>query len=170
VSLGAAAVDFPTRDGLTYQRVSLPFTNALDGPTRGVEIAPSATFLRGLQVRGSYSFFSADLEAKPGIPATSFTTEIETGSPRHQVVVQGLLTTGRVGLSPTFRYVGARRATDIPAYRELDLPLSWRVNPRVLISLVGQNLLNARHPEWARDPGPTVEIKRSAYVKLTWTP
>lgn len=48
--------------------------------------------------------------------------------------------------------------------------VSWRLRPGVLLSLVGQNLLNAHHPEWARDSGPTVEIRRGAYVKLTWTP
>jgi hypothetical protein len=45
----------------------------------------------------------------------------------------------------------------------------WTVNRGLSLQVVGQNLLHAHHAEWARDPGPTVEIKRAAYVRLTWT-
>jgi iron complex outermembrane receptor protein len=135
-----------------------------------MEIAPSVTVSGNLHLRGSYSFFSADLTRRPGIPSTTFTTQIDSGSPRHQAVAQALLTAGGFDISPSYRYVSSRRATEIPGYHELDLPVSWRANPRLTFSLVGQNLLNAHHPEWARDPGPTVEIRRSVYAGLTWTP
>ena len=35
--------------------------------------------------------------------------------------------------------------------------------------LAGRNLLQPSHFEAAGDPGPLVGIKRSAYVKLTWS-
>ena len=169
VTLGAPVVDFPTRGALTYQRVSLPFANGIEGVVRGLEIGPTATLARNVQVRGSYSYLSPALHRKPGIPDTSFSALTETGSPHHQVVAQGIVSAGNVEVSPVYRYVSRRTATNIPAYHELDVPVSWRLSPRVMLMLVGQNLLNAHHPEWARDPGPTVEIKRSAYVRITWT-
>ena len=170
VSLGAGVADFPTRDGLTYERVTFPFTNALDGATRGIEIAPSATLSSRLQVRGSYSFLSVDVARRTGIPPSSFSDLFETGSPRHQVVAQALFTGGRLEVSPVYRFVSARAATSIPAYSEVDLPLRWSLTPALSLALVGQNLLHAHHAEWARDPGPTVEIKRAWSINLTWKP
>jgi iron complex outermembrane recepter protein len=168
VALGAPVVDFPTRHGTAYQRVSFPFTNGVEGPTRGFEIAPSVTAMPGVTVRGSYSLLWTDLRRKPGIPDNQFTALILEGSPRHQVVVQGLASKGRLDISPAYRYVSERRATEIPGYHELDVPVSWTLTPSLTLALVGQNLLHAHHAEWARDPGPTVEIKRSVYVRLIW--
>jgi iron complex outermembrane receptor protein len=168
VALGAPAIDVPTRGDLTYGRVTFPFANALDGPARGLEIAPSATIAPGVQVRGSYSFLSLDLARRNGVPDTGFSQLLQTGSPRHQVVAQGLLTRGQVEITPTYRFVSDRAAGAIAAYHELDVPMQWTINPAWTLSVVGQNLLHDHHAEWARDPGPTVEIRRAVYVGATW--
>ena len=41
--------------------------------------------------------------------------------------------------------------------------------PDLELSVVGQNLLQPYHYEYAGNPGPLIGIKRGAYVMLTWT-
>jgi hypothetical protein len=50
----------------------------------------------------------------------------------------------------------------------VDLHIAVPIGRTLELAVAGQNLFDPHHPEWARDPGPTVEIRRSAYVRLTW--
>jgi len=60
-------------------------------------------------------------------------------------------------------------AGPIPSYERLDLRLGWRPNERIELSLVGQNLLERRHPEFPSELGiATSEIQRSVYGKVTY--
>ena len=170
IALGKGTVDVPTRDGTTYLRVTFPFTNAIAGPTQGFEIAPNVSLSPSFGVRGSYSYLHTDLSAKPGLDSTLGLTQIIlSGTPHHQVVVQGVASHDRLDITPTYRYVSEREDSSIAAYHELDVPVTWTLDRGLSLQVVGQNLLHAHHAEWARDPGPTVEIKRAAYVRLTWT-
>ena len=59
---------------------------------------------------------------------------------------------------------------DIAAYIELDLRLAWQPTRRFELALVGQNLLDDHHPEFADfflDTLPT-ETQRGAYGTVTW--
>jgi len=57
----------------------------------------------------------------------------------------------------------------IPAYERLDLRLGWRPSEHVELSLVGQNLTDARHLEALTDLGiATTEVQRSVYGKVTY--
>jgi iron complex outermembrane recepter protein len=58
----------------------------------------------------------------------------------------------------------------VPSYSELDCRLGWHPSPRWELSLVGRNLLHDHHPEYGL-PDPTrVQIERSVYGKVAWTP
>jgi iron complex outermembrane receptor protein len=170
IGIGASSVDVPTRADTTYLRVTFPFENAIDGPTRGIEIAPNVSFSPTFGLRGSYSYIATDLKLKPGAPDNIGLNQIVLSStPNHQVVLQGIVSRGPVDITPVYRYVSERKDRAIPAYHELDLPVNWTINRAFTLQVVGQNLLHAHHAEWARDPGPTVEIERAAYVRLTWS-
>lgn len=58
----------------------------------------------------------------------------------------------------------------VPSYTELDLRLGWAPVKNVDLSLIGQNLLQPRHLEWAQtDFGqPLVDIERAIYARLTY--
>jgi iron complex outermembrane receptor protein len=57
----------------------------------------------------------------------------------------------------------------IPSYERLDLRLGWRPNEKLELSLVGQNLLDHRHPEFLSELGIAAsEIQRSFYGKVTY--
>lgn len=169
VDLGVPRPETRTTDGLTYNALVVPWVNGIEGSTSGVEIAPEWMPTRALRLRGTYSYLNVDLEptAANGLQATLPT--LEGGTPRHQVTLQALTTVGPgLQIDPVYRYVGARDALGIPAYHAVDLRIGIPLSRGFALSVVGQNLLDPRHAEWARDPGPTVEIRRSAYVRLIW--
>jgi iron complex outermembrane receptor protein len=71
----------------------------------------------------------------------------------------------------TVRYTGRLATLDYPGYTELDAALTWALQAGVEVSLVGQNLLDAHHPEQDfafSGSGLGTEVERSGYGKVTW--
>jgi hypothetical protein len=60
-------------------------------------------------------------------------------------------------------------AQSVAGYSTGNLRLAWRFAPQFEVALVGENLLQPYHFEFAGDPGPLVGIKRSGYAKITWS-
>jgi iron complex outermembrane receptor protein len=56
----------------------------------------------------------------------------------------------------------------VPYYLDLEARLAWHPTPRLELSLVGQNLLHDRHPEYGFPNAARVEAQRSVYGKLAW--
>ncbi|MBW2447455.1 MAG: TonB-dependent receptor [Deltaproteobacteria bacterium] len=57
----------------------------------------------------------------------------------------------------------------IPSYTRVDLRLGWKPTDNVEISLVGQNINDARHPEFASELGiAATQVQRSYYGKVTF--
>ncbi|WP_230969654.1 TonB-dependent receptor plug domain-containing protein [Nitrogeniibacter aestuarii] len=58
-----------------------------------------------------------------------------------------------------------------PAYTELDLGYAWRYSRQTTVSVVGRNLLDARHAEFGRDYMPMAvrEIERAVHVTVQWS-
>ncbi|MBW8782194.1 MAG: TonB-dependent receptor [Verrucomicrobia bacterium] len=65
------------------------------------------------------------------------------------------------------RHVGEIARQHVPAYEELDLRLGWHATDRLELSLVGQNLLDASHPEFGTGAARQ-EIERGVYAKVVW--
>jgi hypothetical protein len=55
----------------------------------------------------------------------------------------------------------------IPAYREADLRIGKQFGEHTTLSFVGQNLLDASHPEF-RFFTTRAEVARSFYLRLDW--
>src|SRR5205823_3739000 len=124
------------------------------------------------RVRGSYSYMHLNAERAPSSNDASTVAQLQGDSPQHKVVVQSFLRLpGDLGVSLTYRYVGALPGPDqrVPAYSTGDARIARRIGRDLELSVVGQNLLQPHHVEYAGDPGGLVGIRRSAYVKLTWT-
>ena len=171
VDLGTRRSEQRTTEGLAYTAVVLPWINGIEGVTRGVEVAPRWQVSEALRVTGSYSFLDVELDPLPGNTERITLPLLENSTPRHRVVIAPHVST-RLGIEvdPVYRYVSARRTPFIDAYHALDLRVGVPITRGVELSIVGQNLLDPRHPEWARDPGPTVQIRRSLYARVTWQP
>ena len=151
---------------ITHLRVTLPFANAIDGESRGVEIAPDWKPRPDWRLSGSYSYLRVAARNRPGFSNTVYRDMYEGTAPRHQVRLQSRIDVGEIELDQTYRYVGKLAYWDVPAYHALDLRLGWSPLPGLDLSIVGQNLLDAHHPEFTAVP---VEIRRNAYLRLTLT-
>jgi iron complex outermembrane receptor protein len=146
------------------------FRNGLLGYSVGGEVSPEWRPTEFWSLRGSYSYLNIDLKMAPRAADVGTIPGIEGASPQHQVGIQSAFDLPkRFTLDLAFRYISALRNPAVPSYSTGDVRLAWRARPSLEISVVGQNLLQPSHPEFAGDPGPLVGIRRSVYGKLTWT-
>jgi iron complex outermembrane receptor protein len=168
IDIGVPRFEPRTTDGVSYTAVVLPWANAIDGYTRGFEVAPDWQVADALRVRGSYSYLDVSLTPRRAT-GPRVALPIFAGAPRHHVTVQGLATLPRrIEVDPVYRYVSERAGQGIPAYHAFDLRVGIPLTRGFSLAIAGQNLFDGHHPEWLREPGPAVEIRRSAYVRLTW--
>jgi iron complex outermembrane recepter protein len=103
----------------------------------------------------------------------------ETADPENQFSVRSTMELAHnVDLDAALRWVdsftidngpnGGPVAGTVPSYYELNLRLAWHPTEKLELSVVGQNLLHARHVEYGF-PSPTQEeIVRGVYGKLAW--
>jgi iron complex outermembrane receptor protein len=104
---------------------------------------------------------SADVGTAPGIVGSS---------PQHEATIESAFDISKkFQLDLDWRYVSALPAQAVPGYSTADARLGWRFNRQLELSVVGRNLFQRSHFEDGGDPGPLVGIKRSGYIKLTWT-
>lgn len=146
------------------------FGNGLQGSTMGGEIAPEWKVTSFWRLHGSYSFLHMVLGKSPGSLDVGTAPSIEGSSPQNQVLLQSSFDLPkRVTFDFDFRYISRLRALDIPSYSTGNARLAWNFHPHWEVSVVGENLFQPYHYEFASDPGPNVGIKRSAYGKSLWT-
>jgi iron complex outermembrane receptor protein len=142
-----------------------PFVNAVNGRSRGLEISPDWKPLSSWRLSGSYSYLSLSLHNKPEFTNMVFVNNYLRISPRHQVRLQSRMDLPhRLELDQTYRYVGELGLWKLPAYHELDARVGWKPHAVLELSVIGQNLFDAHHPEFGTVP---VEIRRNAYVQVT---
>jgi iron complex outermembrane receptor protein len=150
--------------------IPLQYRNGLLGNTKGVEITPEwrpATFWR---LRGSYSYLHMSLWKAPGSGDLGTAPGIIGSSPGHDAWIQSSFDVRRtIEVDLTWRYVSALPGAKVPAYSTADARIGWRFGEQFELAVAGRNLLQPSHFEAAGDPGPLVGIKRSAYLKLTWS-
>jgi iron complex outermembrane receptor protein len=109
------------------------------------------------------------LEAREGSLDTSTAASTEGSSPRHSVALRSFVRLpGGIEFDQFYRVVDALPSQGVDAYQEVDARLGRRVGSNLEVSLVGQNLLRPRHPEFSGGSAG-VEIRRSVYGRLNFT-
>ena len=142
----------------------LQLANTLRGESYGGEAMVSFAATDAWRLSASYSLLILQVQGDPASDATRF----ELNAPTHQVVLRSAYDfTWHATLDAQLRYVDS--VESVAAYVTADVRLAWRPSANLELSLVGQNLLEARHPEQASSIGaPTIEIPRGFYGKVTW--
>ncbi len=147
------------------------FDNRMSGNTYGVEIASTWHPVSFWRLHLNYSYLKIELHPD----ATSVEKTQDQGrSPRHQVQARSILDLPwhlQFDASAFFVDRLPKLEPAVPSYLRLDLRLGWRPTRTFELSLVGQNLLDNRHPEWGGIfgvPVRPVEVQRSGYVQATW--
>lgn len=152
--------------------------NNLKGESYGVEVASTVQALENWRLSGGYSYLQLQIHRKNGSTDTSNEAFLENASPHHQVFMRSAVDFGRsfdfgheFEFDSIIRYVDsiAVFGTPIASYWSLDLRLAWRPSAHWEVALIGQNLLDNQHPEFAPTNIATQpsEVERSVYAKLT---
>ncbi len=150
----------------------LVFQNALRGETHGMELATNWNVTRRWKLSGGYAWFQGELDSIAGGGASAGANSLGR-SPKQQWNLRSYLNLnlpGNLEFDTAVYYVGRLSDTGVPSYTRLDSRLGWRPAESLEISLVLQNLLDARHLEFG-STGQAVDatqVKRSVHGKLTW--
>lgn len=146
------------------------FDDVLEGESYGGEVALNYQLTDWWLWRASYSYCNVDLAPLSNADGTTSTYH-EGTTPRHQVCVRSLVDLPHnIQLDVTGRYVDELPAFQIPSYFTMDVRIGWRPRANLELTLVGQNLLDDRHPESSPSIIRTqqTEVERSVYGKVTW--
>jgi iron complex outermembrane recepter protein len=145
--------------------------NKMFGESYGAEISVTAQVTNRWRLQGSYSYLDVQLHRKAGSQDALTETATEGSSPHHQFFIRSLVDLGwNIQFDSTLRYVDVLPAANIPSYLTIDARLAWLPRKNLEIAIVGQNLLDDRHPEFA----PTfigtqkTEVQRSVYGTVVW--
>ena len=151
------------------------FANDLDGHSYGLEFSGRLQLTDNWSMRAGYNLIETRLHVKSGQFDLS-NARNETADPEQQVSLGSSLDLGAVELTTALRWVDVLHnsngptAGTVPQYVELDARLAWQLSKHLELSVAGQNLLHASHPEYGF-PSPTRTLaERNVYGKLAWRP
>jgi iron complex outermembrane recepter protein len=145
--------------------------NLMHGETHGVEVAVKWQPTHRWTLSPGYAFEEVRMHLDPSSKDTTSVADAEGSSPGHSAQLRShLLLCHGFAWDTSVYFVGRLTDPVEASYTRLDSQLSWRFAEHASVSFVGQNLAKARHQEFVDSTGSarTTEIKRSAYVKLTW--
>jgi iron complex outermembrane receptor protein len=141
--------------------------NGLTGESYGAELTADYRVIDRWLLRAGYTELQVRISPKPGSTDTTRGSG-ESHDPNRQLFLRSSFDfPHQFELDSSFRYVSSISNQKLPGYGELDLRLSWQPNPRLELSLAGQNLLHRQHAEFGA-PNARQEIKRSVYGKVLW--
>ena len=149
--------------------VPINVTNDLEGETYGAELALDWRASKRWRWSAAYSFLEIQLRLPPQADASGLSAEGQ--SPRHQVFLRSSVDLARgVEMDASLRHVSELESPGVEDYTTFDLRLGWRPRSDLEISLVGQNLLEGSHVEFAPEIIPThpTAVERGVYGKVAW--
>jgi iron complex outermembrane recepter protein len=146
----------------------LVFGNGQKGETYGAELTADYRVTNWWRLRAGQTELRVHIRRQPGSTDISSGTAEAVDSNHYFTLRSSFDLPRHFEFDPAFRYVS--RITNprqtVPGYSELEFRLAWKPRPKVEVSIVGQNLLHARHAEFGAPPN-LQEIERSVFGGLT---
>jgi iron complex outermembrane receptor protein len=144
--------------------------NRIEGPVYGVEAWVTWQALRAWRVTAGLTAMRKDLRLEPGSTDLLGTRNPQLANdPDEQWMVRSSITPWTAHeVDVTVRRVGDLPTPAVPAYTAVDARYGWRVRPDLELSVAGQNLFDASHPEFNAAPGRS-EFERSVFVQARWS-
>ncbi|MEA2239970.1 MAG: iron complex outerrane recepter protein [Thermoanaerobaculia bacterium] len=162
-----SAPSAPRRDSSGHTVIPINFSNDIKGHADGMEFLLTDSPSPRWNVSLGYAFFRGSSIVE-GDPSSLFA---DVSSPHHQLQLRSFLQLPRqLELDSAAYYVGAL-GSNIKPYLRLDAQLVWHPANRWELSLSGQNLLHARHSEFAGTNGENelgTPVGRAVSGKITW--
>jgi iron complex outermembrane recepter protein len=151
--------------------IPLQFGNKMFGATYGSEASAEWRVTRFWTLQGGYAWFVPSLKLDPSSTDQISVAYRNNETPRNQFQAGSRLTLRHgIDFDANLYRVGRLAYGNIPTYNRVDARLGWQVMERMELSLVGQNLLDPRHPEFNgfdQNLQPT-QAKRGVYGQVTW--
>ncbi|VFQ46838.1 TonB-dependent receptor plug domain-containing protein [Desulfoluna butyratoxydans] len=153
----------------TYIKQPFLLVHEFSSRAYGAELATAWQVTDWLKEDLAYTYLNSNLEEEGQVGR----------EPTHQVSLRSAVDMGKdLELDLWLRYVDDSSAAyaaspdgtyEIDDYLTLDIRLSWSPAPALELSVVGQNLLDERHPEYVMENyGLPTEVPRSVYGKITY--
>lgn len=152
--------------------------NEIEGETYGLELGAHWTVVPNLwRLYGSYSLLRMHLRKSGASGDPGSAEQIEGSNPEHQWLLHSSFDFPHDWQWDTwFRFVDRLPAQNVDRYLEMDMRLAWRPfgarreGGELEVALVGRNLINRRHREFAPSliQNQQAEIPRSFYAKVSW--
>jgi iron complex outermembrane receptor protein len=145
--------------------------NLLNATTRGLELAGHWAPVPAWRLDGSYTAFhvTPELAATSRDPVSATT---DGTAPRAQWQARSAFSpTARATLNLMLFHVGPLEQLQVPAYTRADISGEWRFNSHMTAMVIGQNLFDAAHAEFAGTGALLLatQVPRSASLRLRWT-
>jgi iron complex outermembrane recepter protein len=145
---------------------ALEISNGAHGRISGVEGWADWTIAPDWRLVGGFTAMNEETALDPG--HVNFTEPPLGNNPKRTASLRSLWNvTPDWELDLAWRYQGRLESPVVPSYSVLDMRFGWRISPRLDASLLVANALDRRHVEFS---GAVAELRRSALVRLTWTP
>jgi iron complex outermembrane recepter protein len=147
--------------------IPLFLENGPSGQTYGVELSGNYAVTDRWRLYAQYTVFQMHIDEM-----TSGT--VESGNdPCNQVYLRSAWNLSeKMEFDLMARYIDRLITLEVPSYITMDLRLAWRPRQHLEMALVGQNLLQAHHWEFAGDsvksPAYATEVCRGVYGTFTW--
>lgn len=124
------------------------------------------------QLASSYTVFKMDAHYQNGFSGNPVDiTHLEKSSPRHQFSVRSDLKLPHHWEFNTMFYFADNiqaRGLHVAEQGRLDLRLAWTPSPKLELAIVGQNILNKQHQEFAALDLFNTQIPRSVYGRIMY--
>ena len=136
--------------------------NEREGRTTGVEAWGSWRGAEWWRIEAGAVRLDQSLKLRPGAvdlqPASTLGADPESWAKLRAAFDLGAARE----LDVMLRYHGELEALDVPSYTALDARFAWHPRRNLEVSVLLQNLLDARHVEWS----PGSEFERAAFLKI----
>lgn len=138
--------------------------NDREGHVQGIEAWGTWQSGQGWRLSAGFTRLQKYLRLRPG--AVDVTPTPEGNDPDAWYKLRAAFDIGKhTEFDILLRHYGQRPNPQVPSYSNVDLRLGWDMARDVELSVLAQNLLNRRHPEWGAAAN-RAELERAVFVKL----
>jgi iron complex outermembrane receptor protein len=145
------------------------FANSIEAQGYGGEASVAWEPLDWMTLNAFYAYVKIDARKDDASTDTATVNTLENGTGQQSVGLRlGLRPVGALTIDPFVRYVDNLPAQNVRNYTELNLRVAYAFTPFLELAAVGQNLLDAQHPETGASAASRSEIPRSVFGELSW--
>jgi len=143
--------------------------NAMLGDTYGAELWADIQITDWWRLSPGFRSLHEQLRLEPGALSSLGIAQAGDDPSAQGELTSSMDLNSRLTFDASARYVNPLPDPALPGYYEMNARLAWRARPTLELALAGENLLHARHLEYAASAGGEA-IPRSLILQARWYP